>query len=438
MSPLAIGFSGLIGLFILIGLRFPIGIALGLVSVIGLSLLVGHGVAFNLLGIIPYTYSAHWTLSAIPMFLFMGSIAYYSGLTKSLYETARIWLGGLPGGLAVASNVACAAFAAASGSSLASSIAMGRIAIPEMLRFDYDDGLATSVVGCAGTLGSLIPPSVLMILYGVYAQVSISKLFIAGVLPGILTAFVYSVMIITRCHFKPSLAPSYREKITWRLRISSLGKIWPLPLLILAVIGSIYGGLVTATEAGALGAAFAILMALAMGRLSWKILWKSATEALKGTASIFFVAIGATLLTRFFEISGVSQFLTHLIKETSISPVYMMAMISIIYLILGMFLEPVGLMLLTLPIMLPIFDTFHLNSLWIGIIVIKYIEIGLITPPVGLNIYAVSTVVGDRVPIGKIFRGATWFLLCEAVVMTLLFMFPIIVTLLPTHMGSTS
>ena len=431
MPDHVVGFIGIGVILLLIALRFPVALALGGVALGGLFYLLGSTAALGLLGTVPFTFAAQWELSAIPMFLLMGTIAFHSGMTASLYDAARLWLGFLPGGLAVASNFACAGFAAASGSSLATTVAMGRISIPEMLKYGYDRGLATGVVASAGNLGSLIPPSVLMILYAVFAEQSVSQLFIAGILPGILTALIYAAMIVVRCRITPSLAPPIDYSATWGDRVRALAPIWPLPVLILAVIGGIYGGVVTPTEAGAFGAVLAFLVALAQGRMSWAILRRSTVEALEGTATIFFVAIGAVLLTRFMAISGVPVFLVDLLGDWAVSPYFLILGSAVVFLALGMFLDPIGLMLLTLPIFLPLYDALDLHPIWIGILVIKYVEIGLMTPPVGLNVYAVKSIVGDEVPLGVIFRGVGWFLACEAVIVGLLIVFPDIVLFLP-------
>ena len=434
MTDVTIGFIGIAAILFLIGFRVPVGLTLGLVAFVGLLEFLGLKATLGLLGVVPFEFTARWELSAIPMFLLMGTIAYYSGMTASLYQAARLWLGFLPGGLAVASNFACAGFAAASGSSLATTVAMGRIAIPEMLQYGYDKGLATGVVASAGNLGSLIPPSVLMILYAVFAEQSVAQLFIAGILPGLLTAGIYAVMIVVRCHFVPTLAPRIDEQVSWTQKFAALALIWPLPVLIVAVIGGIYGGVVTPTEAGAFGAVLAFTIATVQGRMSWKILRQSVVEAIESTATIFFVAIGAILLTRFMALSGLPQFLVDLMGDWAVDPLLLVIGASLIYLVLGMFLDPIGLMLVTLPILLPLFDAMDLHPIWIGILIVKYVEIGLMTPPVGLNVYAVKTVVGDDVSLETIFKGVAWFLGCEVVIVGLLIGFPSITLYLPSLM----
>jgi len=431
LSPSTIGIIGMCSLFVLILLRFPIGLALASVSIIGLVVLLGFDSTFGLLTAMPYEFAANWELSAIPMFLLMGAIAFHSGMTADLYAAARVSLRGLPGGLAVATNFACAGFAAASGSSVATTVAMGRIAIPEMLRAGYDKSLASGTVACSGTLGSLIPPSVLMIVYAIFTAQSIGNLFLAGFLPGILTAVVYGGMIIIRCRLDPSLAPMVQESTTSREKFLIFLRIWPLPVLILGVIGSIYGGVATPTEAAALGVVVATFAAWWRGQLTMRVLKSSFLESMEATASIFFVAVSAVMLTRFLLFSGVPELLSDLVKAWSPNLLSLLVIITIIYLLLGCFLEPIGLMLITLPVVLPALKPFDVNLIWFGVMIIKYIEMGLMTPPVGMNVYAVKVIAGDLISLETIFRGVAWFLLCELIVIVLLIAFPSIVLVVP-------
>ncbi|MEK9684829.1 MAG: TRAP transporter large permease [Rhodospirillaceae bacterium] len=435
MTSLSIGFIGLVSVLILIAIRLPIGVALGGASILGVAAIRGFDVAAGLVKTITFEFAASWSLSAIPMFLLMGAVAHNSGISASLFQAARLWLGGLPGGLAVAANFACAGFSAASGSSVATAAAMGRITIPEMINQGYDKGLATGVVAAAGTLGSLIPPSILMVIYGIFAEVSISKLLIAGIIPGILTAFVYALMIIVRCKLNPSLAPRTHHKPDLNEKIRSLGTVWPLLVLVVGIIGGIYGGIVTPTEAGAFGAFLSFLIAFASGRMNIKVFWNSVSEAVRGTAQIFFVAMGAVLLTKFLALSGVPNYLNQSFGALLQDPLYLVLAAAVLYLFLGMFLEPLGLMLLTLPLLLPLFENVGADLIWLGVLVIKFLEVGLMTPPVGLNVYVVKSSVGDSVPLGTIFGGVSWFLLCEAIVITLLIIYPEIALLLPNFMN---
>jgi len=435
VTPLAIGLIGLAAVLVLIALRIPIAVVLIMVSVAGIAALRGIDVGLGQLKTIPYEFTANWSLSAVPMFLLMGAVAHHSGISSQLFHAARLWLAGLPGGLAVAANLACAGFSAASGSSLATAAAMGRLAIPEMLRYGYHPGLATGVVASAGTLGSMIPPSILLVLYGIFAEQSITALLIAGILPGLLTAAVYTGMIIVRCSLRPELAPRIDEAVSSRDRWRSLAHVWPLLVLILAIIGGLYTGAFTPTEAGAVGAFTAFLIALALGRLNRTVIGASVMEALIGTASLFFVAVGAVLFARFVTLTGLPRFLDASMKDFATDPMLLIVATTVIYVILGMFLDGIGLMLITLPLFLPLFRSYGFDLVWFGILVVKFLEIGMLTPPVGLNVYAIKTVVGDRIPLETIFRGAGWFLVCDLLVVVALVAFPQIALYLPGLMN---
>ena len=434
MSSVAVGFASIVAVLVLLALRAPIGVALGVVSIVGISILRGADVAFGTLRTIPFDFAANWSLSAIPMFILMGSVAHHSGISASLFTAARLWFGRMPGGLAVATNFACAGFAAASGSSVATSAAMGRIAIPEMLDQGYDKGLAAGVVASAGTLGALIPPSILFILYGIFAEQSITLLLIAGILPGLLTALVYTVMIVARCMANPKLAPRLDRRVKLRERLASLAPIWPLLLLIVGIIGGLYTGLVTPTEAGAFGAFLAFVIIGVQGRLTWQVVKDSVTEATSATARLLFVAVGAILLSHLMALSGVPVYLGNSMGEYALNPIYLVIGMSLIYVLLGMFLDPLGILLLTLPILLPMFEALNLDLIWLGVLVVKYLEIGLLTPPVGFQVYVVKSVVGDTISLETIFRGVGWFLACEVVIMALLIGFPSISLYLPNLM----
>ncbi|MGE3645339.1 MAG: TRAP transporter large permease [Beijerinckiaceae bacterium] len=437
MSSLSMGFLSLGAIIFLIAIRVPIAVALGGVALVGMAAVRNLDVALGLAKETPFNFAAHWSLTAIPMFLLMGTIAHNAGLSSALFNAARLWFGALPGGLAVAANLACAGFAAASGSSVATAAAMGRIAIPEMLKAGYDKGLATGVVASAGTLGALIPPSILFVLYGIFAEVSIVKLLIAGLLPGLLTAAVYTLLIMGRCWLNPALAPKVdMEQFDdpWRERWRSLVPIWPLVLLIGAIIGGLYSGFVTPTEAGAVGAFIAVLIALFQGRLTAANFIESMRETASASARIFFVAVGAVMYTKFLAFTGLPEFFGQWIVDIGLNPIVLVIGTSLIYLFLGMFLDPLGVLLLTLPILLPMFDALELDLIWLGVLVVKYLEIGMLTPPVGFNVYVIKSVVGDTIPLETIFKGVGWFLVAEVFIMALLIAFPQISLWLPSRL----
>jgi len=437
MSTLAISTLTLVSILTLIGLRVPIGVALGGVAFVGFWMLANWNVALSVLRETPFVFSASWDLTAIPMFLLMGSLANNSGISASLFRAARLWFGGMPGGLAVATNMACAGFAAACGSSVAAAAAMARLAIPEMLRQGYDKGLAAGVVASAGTLAALIPPSILFVLYGIFAQVSIAQLLIAGILPGLLTAAIYSIMLLVRCRLDPTLAPLIRIEDRAALRherIESLKEVWPLAALILGIIGGLYGGVVTPTEAGAGGALLAVVIGVFQRTITLEKFLDSLKDSMTTTAQLFFVGMGAVMYTKLLALAGISAMFTDMIGAWALSPTLLVIAASIIYLILGMFLDPLGIVLITIPVLVPMFTALHLDLVWFGVLVVKYVEIGMLTPPVGFNVYVVKNVVGDEIPLETIFRGCFWFLACEVVIMTLLIAFPQISLWLPYSM----
>lgn len=418
-------------LIVLMLLRVPVGVALGGVSFVGLWVMLGSGTAWGILTAVPYDFISHWTLSSVPMFLLMGYICYHSQLTDGLFRVARAWLSWMPGGLAVASVGAAAGFSAVTGSSLACAAAMGRIAIPEMLRSGYDKGLASGTVAVAGTIGSMIPPSILLLVYGIYAEQPISKLFIAGVLPGLLTALLYSLMIVTRVKLNPKLAPAAAEKVTWSDRFNAFRGTWPVITLIVGVFGGLFGGVFTPTEAGGIGSLLAFVIGFAQRSLTFEKIKMAVMETLVTTGSIFIIAIGAILLTRFLALSGFTAFIAEVVIEGEVSQIALVLGTMAVLLFLGCFLDPIGIMLLTLPVFLPAVEGLHINLIWYGILLTKLLEIGLITPPVGLNVFVVKGIVGNAIPIETIFKGILWFLVADLICVALLVAFPQISLYLP-------
>ena len=434
MTPLAIGFLGLGALILLLLLRLPIAVALGAVGTVGVFAIVGDRAALGILADMPYSFSASWSLSSVPMFLLMGYFCYHAGLTDGLFRLARLMLAALPGGLAATTVVGAALFSAVSGSSVACAAAMGRIAVPEMLRYGYDPKLAAGAVAAAGTLGSLIPPSVIMIVYGIFAEVPIGQLFVAGVLPGLLTAANYTLTIVARVMANPQLAPKVERHDIAGERLAALRDTWPVLLLIGGVFGGMFGGVFTPTEAGAVGALASLMIALAKRGLTPSRFRDALVQTATTTAALFVIAIGAMVLTRFMALSGVPAYLSASAIELGTSPIVLMIAISIVFVVLGMFLDPLGIMLLTLPVLLPVMESTGADLIWFGIVLTKFLEIGLITPPIGLNVFVVKSVVGDRIPMGHIFQGVLWFVLIDLVTVALLIAFPQISLYLPSLM----
>ena len=438
MDSLTLALGSLGFMLVLLALRFPIGVAMALVAFLGFWYVFNLNVALSVLRNAPFRFAASFELSAIPMFLLMGAVAGNSGVGTALFRAAIAWFGWMPGGLAVATNWACAGFGAASGSSVAAAAVMARLAVPEMLKHKYDKGLATGVCASGGTLDALIPPSIAFVIYGIFAEVSVSKLLIAGILPGILTAGVYMLMIMLRCWHNPSLAPPIvydDRKALWRERWASLGQIWPIVVLVLGVIGGLYTGVVTPTEGGALGAFLAIAIGVVQRKLSWDGLVDAFKDAMSTTAQLFFVGMGAILYTTFLARIGTAEMFTALIGSWAIDPLLLVIAVSLIYVVLGTFMDPLGMILLTIPVFVPMFAALKLDLVWLGVLVVKYIGISLLTPPVGFNIYVVATATDNAIPLKTIYRGCYWFLACEVLIMALLIAFPQISLWLPNAMG---
>jgi len=431
VSFFQIGLFGIVSVIVLVLLRLPIAVALGIVSFFGFWAMLGSGAAFGLLTAVPYDFAAHWTLSSIPMFLLMGYVCYQTDITRGIFKAARIWLSFLPGGLAVASVGGAALFSAAAGSSLACAAAMGRIAVPEMLKRKYDPGLSTAVVAAAGTMGSLIPPSILLIIYGIFAEVAISKLFLAAIVPGLLTMLGYAAVIIIRVRINPELAPPLDERSTWSERFEALGETWPLLLLVLGVFGGLFSGFFTPTQAGAVGAALSFVIAAARGTLNWRVSKIALLDTAKMTAAIFIIAVGANLFSRFLAISGVPEAMSGLVIDMGASYLTLVIGTAVIFCLLGMILDPLGILLLTLPILLPIYEANHISLIWLGVLATKLVEMALITPPVGLNVFVIKGIVGDSIPISLIFKGVLWFLAADVAVLIIMVAFPDLIMFLP-------
>jgi tripartite ATP-independent transporter DctM subunit len=426
-----IGIIGCGVVVILLIIRTPIGVALGLVSFFGIWALTTFKAAWGIITAIPYSFISNWNLSAVPMFLAMGYIAHSAGLTKGLFTSMRILMGRVPGGLASSTVIASALFASCSGSSVATAAAFSRIAVPEMLKAHYDQGLATGSVAASGTLGSLIPPSVLMILYAIFMDTSIAHMFIAGVIPGILSALIYIGMITVRVKLNNQLAPKETTKFTKEERRAALMDIWPLPVLIVSVLGGIMFGLFSPTEAGAIGASVTVAIAALRRNLKWKILVQALLDTARSTSAIYIIVIGAAMYSRFMGFSRLPNSLSVALLNITENPFVLIAIIGFIFIILGMFVEAISLMLLTLPIFLPVLRELDINLIWFGIIVIKLLEIGLITPPVGINVYVIKSALGPQVHLPSVFLGTFWFLGMDILTLSILIVFPFLSLWLP-------
>ncbi|HEX2215745.1 MAG TPA: TRAP transporter large permease subunit [Xanthobacteraceae bacterium] len=429
-----LGLLGFVVLLVFIGLRLPIAFALALVGLGGMFLLTGPLATSAMLSTQLYSAVANNTLTAVPLFLLMGYFAFHAGLTRAAFSSARIWFARLPGGLAMATVAGCALFGACSGSGVAAAGAMGRVAIPEMLRYGYDKKLATGAVAAAATLAVLVPPSIVMVVYAIIVEASIGRLLMAGYLPALLSAAVLMAMIYVRVKRKPELAPAVPFEVTWSDRIAALKEVWGITVLIVLVLGGIYLGFVTATEAAAVGALGALVLMATAGELNWTNFRDAVLETARTTAMIFLLLIGAAMFTGFMALSGVPQLLAEYIVESKLSFAVVMLIICIVFVFLGCFLDSISMMLLTIPVLLPVLASLDVNLIWFGVIVVKLVEIGCITPPFGITVYVVKGVVGNTVALEDVFRGIWWFLLMEILTLLILIFFPQISLFLPEMM----
>ncbi|MEM7709485.1 MAG: TRAP transporter large permease [Pseudomonadota bacterium] len=372
-----------------------------------------------------------YDLSMIPLFVALGHIAYRADITTKIYYAARVWLARLPGGVAMASVMGCGGFSAITGSSIACASTMGRICSPEMLRMGYDKRLATASVAAGGTLGSLIPPSVLFIIYGIFTETSISALFLAGILPGLLSLAGFVLVIAIWVWRDPAAAPIPEGTTTFADRGRAALDAWPAVALFVIIVGGIYGGIFTATEAAAICVTAAVLIGFAQRKLTIASLWEALRETAVQTASIFLIAAAAKIFVAFIALTGVAPDIVGAVTAAEFSPLALMVAIAAIYLLLGMFLDPIGIMVLTLPLTIPLVETYGFDLIWFGVVVIKLLEIGLITPPVGLNVFVIANVVGKEVPLDRIFAGILRFLTVDVIVLILIMAFPIISLLIP-------
>jgi len=433
LDPTLIGLLGMAIFVTLLILGIPIGIGMATIGFAGIVALKGFNVGLNALFTIPYSASASWILSVIPMFVMMGSLAFSAGFTKDAYNAAFKWVGRLPGGLSVATLLASAAFGACSGSSIATTAAMGKTAIPEMLRYGYNKRLAAGVCAMAGPIDALIPPSILLVIYGVLVEESIGKLLIAGTIPGILSMVLFIFVVITWAIIKPDHAPR-GESFTWKERLFSLKNVVSIFLIFICVFAGLLFGVFTPTEAGAVGAFFIFLIALLMKRLNWSILKEVVGDTLKVTSYIFFIIIGAYIFIQFLALSRLPVVFGEWVVGLPIHRMFIMFGVIIVYLILGCFLDALGLILLTVPFISQAIFKLGFDPIWFGVMVVTLVEIGLITPPVGIQAYVLKGV-APQLSLQDIFMGFIPFFLVDLfLVIGLLLAFPGIATFLTTFM----
>ncbi len=430
MEPLTVGYIGIGVLILLLFSGIPIGVAMGATGIAGMLLVAGPQAALGLMERIPYDTTANYTLSVVPLFILMGSFCFYAGISQDLYRALYRWIGHFRGGLAMATVAACAGFAAVSGSSLATAATMGTVALPEMKKYNYDDRLATGAVAAGGTMGILIPPSVILILYGVITEQSIGKLFLAGFIPGVLEALFYMVTIYLLVLRSPAIGPR-GPRTTLSEKMLSFKDVWIVVVLFVVVIGGIYLGVFSPTEAGGIGAFGAFLFALVRGRLRWKNFFGSLLETGRTSAMIFVIVIGATLLGAFLAVTRVPYELADTVAALPISPYIILILIVMVYILLGAIMDSMAMVLLTVPIFFPVITALNFDPIWFGIIIVRVTEIGQITPPVGINVFVLKGVAPD-VPMGTIFKGIVPFFIADIFHVALLIAVPQISLFLPS------
>ncbi len=432
MSPLVIGVLGIGALFILLALRMQIGFAMAIIGFAGFAILNSFSSSLAILGFEPYQTASSYTLSVIPLFMLMGQFANHSNLGTEIYETVNKWIGFLPGGLAMATVGACAMFAAISGSSLATAAMFGTIALPEMQKLDYSEKLATGCIAAGGTLGILIPPSSVLILYGILTEQSIGRLFIAGIIPGILLSLMFIGTIYVLTKINPSIGkpgPAY----AFKQKVASLKNTWAIITLFGLVIGGLYAGWFTPTAAAGVGAFGAFLITLLKRRLTWNTLIISLKEAASSTAMIFGILIGAMIFQYFMTLSQIPTTLASLVVDSGMGKYLVISCIIIGFIILGCFMEGLSIMVLAVPIIFPIIINMGFDPIWFGIIITLTMEMSLITPPVGVNVFVLSGVAKD-IPMSTMFKGILPFWIAMLICIILLACFPEIVTYLPNRM----
>jgi tripartite ATP-independent transporter DctM subunit len=428
----AIGLIGIGVLLLLMALRMPIGIAMLLVGIVGIAILNGVPAALVALGSWPYQYAAVYDFAVIPLFVLMGNLGSVSGMARSLYVAAYSWIGHVRGGLAHATILGCAGFAAVSGSSVASAVTMGKVCLPEMRRYNYSHRLATGVIAAGGTLGILIPPSTAFVIYGLLTEQSIGKLLLAGILPGLLLTAIFMVTVAIWMHFKPHYGPR-GPRASWNERGSSLVGAGPMLFIVLISIGGIYVGAFTPSEAAAVGAALTFAYALWRRSLGNGNLSKILIETVNTTALVFLILIGALVFGPFLALSGLPEHIAQSLAGLNVPRVVILIMILAVYILLGTFLEGFSMLVLTLPIVFPIITALGYDPIWFGVVMVIVLEMGLIDPPVGINVFIVKGLVPD-VPMSEIFAGIVPFWFAMMVCIAILIMFPEIATFIPNRM----
>ena len=413
---------GCAAVLVLMFMRVQIAVCLGSVAFIGFGYLAGWEPALGILVDSPIRTVTNFNFAVIPLFVLMGTLVGTSGMSRELFRAANAWIGHLPGGMAMATVAACGGFAAINGSAGATAATMTQVALPEMRRAGYDSGLAAGVIAAGGTLGILIPPSVMFILYSIITEESLEQLFVAGILPGLLAITLYCTTVQVLYRVKRSWMPATR-RADWIERWKSLKDIWATLLLFGLVVGSIYGGIVTVSEAAGLGVLGALVIGIARRRLTWAKIIEALVDSLRTSAAIFFILIGAFLFQYFLAVTQAPQRLGSALSELPIGPTGVVILIMVFYIIAGMFVDGLAVVLLTIPIFHPVVIDLGLDPIWFGVLLVTTVEIGLISPPIGIICFVMNNMTGD-IGLGRIFRGVLPFIGADVVRLAVLVSFP--------------
>jgi C4-dicarboxylate transporter, DctM subunit len=422
-------FIGFLGLLAIAFMGFPLGLSMLLAGFIGVGVLRGWEPALETVSQQILDVVLNTNFAILPMFLLMGTFVYRAALSDDLYDCANAWLGHFKGGLAMATVAACGGFSAISGSSAATAATMAKVAVPSMRRFNYSDSLAAGTVAAGGTMGFLIPPSAALIIYGILTEESIADLFIAGIIPGALTVAVYMAVIMILAHFRPEQCPP-GDRFSWRQRFAALYKVWAVLALFLLILGGISFGVFTPNEAGGIGAIGALAFAYGRRKMTLRIMYEAILEAAHTSAMIFTIIIGALVLNSFVILSGLSAGMVNWIDTLSLPPVVIILIILGFYIILGTVIEGLAMIFLTVPIFVPVVDGLGFDLIWFGIVMVMVVEISLITPPIGLNVFILKSMLPD-VPLSSIFRGIIPFFIADIIRLLLVVFFPAIAIWLP-------
>ncbi|QKV17295.1 TRAP transporter large permease [Oricola thermophila] len=432
MSDIAIGGIGMAVLLAMLAFRIPVAFAMFFVGFVGISLLHNSASAMSLLASESFTLASSQELVVIPLFILMGNVATVTGMSRRLYDAAYAIVGSFRGGLASATVIGCGGFAALSGSSVASALTMGKVSLGEMKRFNYDERLSTGVVAAGGTLGILIPPSTGFVIYAILVEQSIGRLFLAGVLPGLLLAAMFILTVTMLCYWKPEFGPA-GPKTSLRQKGRAFLGAAPIVSITLLTIGGIYGGFFSPVEAAAVGAGLVIFVGALMGHLSLKGLWSAARESVVTTASVMLIVMSASLINPFLALSHIPQVAGDFLVNLPVPPLAILMLILLTYVVLGCFLDSLAMLVLTLPIFFPVIVNFGYDPIWFGVLVVLTLEMGLISPPVGMNVFIVKSVAKD-VPLGRIFAGVIPFFLAMLLTLAIIVAFPQVSLILPNTM----